>query len=322
SPDKVRFHLPLMGGAFGRRFSSEYIAEAIAISKQIGSPVQVLWTRDDDLRHDFYRPMTYHAMKGAVNGSSIVAYYHQCLRAGGGGRGGANWGRGQVGYGIANTGSMNGGVPSVVPTGPWRSVDATFMGYVTECFFDELCAAAKLDPYQARMDLLQNGTLKECVRVAAEKAGWGKPLPSGWGRGIACYSSFGSSVAHVAEVEVKNGVPKVHRIVSAVDCGLVVNPLGARAQIEGAVVDGIATMFYSQITIDGGGVYEQTFGEFGWARMPDAPVIETHFVERPDASPSGLGEPGFPPAGPAIANAIFAACGKRVRKLPIGGKIA
>lgn len=322
SPDKVTFHLPLMGGAFGRRFSSEYISEAIAISKQIGSPVQVLWSRDDDLRHDFYRPMTYHAMKGAVNGNSIVAYYHQALRAGGGGRGGANWGRGQVGYGIANTGSINGGISSSVPTGPWRSVDATFMGYVTECFFDELCTAAKLDPYQARMDLLQNGTLKECVRLAAEKAGWGKPLPAGWGRGIACYSSFGSSVAHVAEVEVKNGVPKVHRIVSAVDCGLVVNPLGAKSQIEGAVMDGIATMFYSQITIDGGGVYEQTFGEFGWARIDDAPVFETYFVERPDASPSGLGEPGFPPAGPAIANAVFAACGKRVRKLPIGGKIA
>lgn len=322
--DQVTVHLPMIGGGFGRRLSNDYVGEAVALSKQLGEPVQVVWSRDDEIRHDNYRPMTYHAMKGSVNGSEIAAYYHQCLRAGGGrGRGGGGeFGRLQTSYNISTGGTLTGGIQSSVPTGAWRSVDATFMGYVTECFFDELCEAAGLDPYEARMSMVAGSSLKACVQLAAEKAGWGKPLPAGMGRGIACYSSFGSHVAHVAEVEVKDGVPKVKRVVSAVDCGYVVNPLGAEAQVQGAVMDAIATLFYSQITIDSGGVYEQSWGEMGWSRLEDAPVMETYFIPSSDRPTGGLGEPGFPPAGPAIANAIFAACGKRVRKLPIGGKLA
>jgi isoquinoline 1-oxidoreductase beta subunit len=315
-------HLPLVGGGFGRRLSNDYVSEAVGLSKAIGGPVQVLWTRDDDMRHDNYRPMTYHVMKGALDGNgNIVAYYQQALTAGGRGRGAGFNNQLPVRYAIPNGGSLGGGIESPVPTGAWRSVDATFMGFVTECFFDELCALGKKDPVEARL-ALSSGRIKDCVRLAAEKSGWGKPLPAGWGRGIAVYDSFGSIVAHVAEVEVKkDGSVRVHRVVSAVGCGTVVNPLGARAQIEGAILDGISCLFYAQITIADGGAAESSWREFGWARMPDAPKIEVHFLPSQD-SPSGLGEPGFPPAGPAVANAIFAACGKRIRKVPFGGKVA
>lgn len=323
SQSQVTVHLPLVGGGFGRRLSNEYVGEAVAISKAVGAPVQVLWTRDDDMRHDNYRPMTYHAMKGGVDADgNIVAFYHQALRAGSGGRGGSNWSaRAQSSYNLPSSGTLGGAVPSSVPVGAWRSVDDTFMGFVTECFFDELCALAKKDPMDTRI-AMSGGRIKACLELAKEKSGWGKPLPAGWGRGVAVYDSFGSTCAHVAEVEVKkDGSVKVHRVVSVAGCGTVINPLGAAAQLEGAISDGIACLLYAQITIDGGGAAESSWGEFGWSRIPDMPKVEVHFLPSQDA-PSGLGEPGFPPAGPAVANAIFAASGKRIRKVPIGGKVA
>jgi isoquinoline 1-oxidoreductase beta subunit len=316
----VTLNVTLVGGGFGRRLSTEYINEAVQISKRVGAPIQLLWTRDDDMKHDNYRPATYHAFKGAVDASGTpIAFYGQSFEAGGGARrgGGGGWGRASTNYRIAEGGSLSGGAPSPVPTGAWRSVQNTYSCFVAECFFDELCAAGGKDPLQARIEMIGNGRLKTLLEMCGEKAGWGKPLPKGWGRGVACFSGYGSSIAQIAEVEVKSsGAVKVHRVVAVVDCGLAVNPLGVEAQVQGATVDAVATTLFSEITIGGGGVEQSSFADFGWARMADAPKVEVHIIAEGD-SPGGIGEVGYPAAPPAIANAIFAASGKRVRKLPV-----
>lgn len=321
--DKVVLHVPLVGGGFGRRLSTEYVGEAVSISKRIGKPVQVVWSRDDDMRHDHYRPATYHACKGSVSDDGMpVAFYHQLVRAGGRAGRGNGWRRSQLAYTIANDGVQQGAIDSPVPTGAWRSVDATFLNFVHETFLDELIAAGGKDPYQTRLALMPEGRLKGTLKLCGEKAGWGKPLPAGWGRGVACFQGFASYVTQIAEVEVKpDGSFKIHRVVAVADVGRVLNPLGAEAQVMGATMDAIATLLYAQCTIKGGGVEQTGWSDFGWTRMADAPAIEVNFVNSTE-DPTGLGEPGYPAVGPAIVNAIFAASGKRLRKLPIGTKLA
>ncbi len=324
SEDRVKVNLTLVGGGFGRRLGAEYVSEAVAISKRIGAPVQLIWTRDDETKHDHYRPMTYHAMKGAVDGAGMpLAYYHQCLVAGGGRRGGGGegWSGQRTNYEFPNGGFLRAPIESPIPTGAWRSVDATFLCFVGESFLDELAHAGGKDPLQIRLQLMRNQRLKGTLEMAAEKAKWGSPLPKGWGRGVACFSGFGSFCTQIADVEVKpSGHVKVHKVVAVMDCGVVVNPLGVETQVQGATVDAVATLLYSEITIKGGGVEQRSLGDFGWARMKDTPVVEVHTVPS-NANPSGVGEPGYPAAGPAIANAIFAATGKRLRSLPIGNPI-
>jgi Aerobic-type carbon monoxide dehydrogenase, large subunit CoxL/CutL homologs len=205
-----------------------------------------------------------------------------------------------------------------VPTGAWRSVGSSQNAFVTESFIDELAYLAGKDPFEFRRNLLENKRLKAALELAAEKAGWGKPLPEGIYRGIACHESFRSYVAEVAEVSVdkKTGEVKVHRVVVAIDCGLVVNPLSAAAQMEGGVIDGLSCVFKRAITIKNGRVEQSNFGDYDALRMHEAPKVEVYFVPSTDA-PTGTGEPGLPPALPAVCNAIFAATGKRIRKLPI-----
>jgi isoquinoline 1-oxidoreductase beta subunit len=169
---------------------------------------------------------------------------------------------------------------------------------------------------EVRLATINDPRLKKTLELAKEKSDWGKPLPKGWGRGVACFNGYGSLITQVAEVEVRGGNVKVHRVVAAVDCGLAINPLGIEAQIQGATVDAVATTLYSQCTIANGGVVESNLGDFGWAKMGDAPKVEVHIISEQDA-PGGMGEVGYPAAVPAIVNAIANACGKRVRKLPI-----
>ncbi len=316
----ITMHIPLVGGGFGRRLSQDYITECIEIAKKLGEPVQLVWTRTDDLQHDNYRPMTYHALKGSTGPEGMpVEFCQQTFVAGEESSGAPSWGALEFPYGLPEARFLRDGIESPVPTGAWRSVDGTFMAYVQECFFDELCAAGGKDPVEARLALMKDERLKRTLQLAVEKSGWGTPMKKGWGRGVACYSGFNSSVTQVAEVQVVGNKVKVHRLVAAVDCGYVVNPLGVSAQVEGASSDAVSTFLYSAITIKDGGAAEANWDEFQWASMEDAPAVEVHLTTQED-HPTGIGEPAYPPSIAAIGNAVFAASGKRIRRLPLNPK--
>lgn len=318
SQDQVRVHVTLLGGGFGRRLSQEYAVEAAQISQAIREPVQLIWTREDDMKHDNYRPASYHRLRGAVDAQGRpVMWHHQFIQAGGGRRGGRNTGNAGIPYDLPNATMVRASAQAPIPTGAWRSVDNTHLGFVNESFFDELARLARKDPLEFRLDLLTNSRLRRCLQLAAEKSGWGgADLGKGWGRGAAVFSGYGSYIAQVAEVRVDaNDEIHVERVVSAVDCGLAINPLSVQAQVEGGTMDAIATTLFAAITIANGGVVESNFADFGWARMPDAPRMEVHIVPS-SAQVGGMGEVGYPAAQAAVANAVLAATGKRLRKLP------
>ena len=317
-------HVTLVGGGFGRRLSVDYVQECVAIAKQLGKPVQLVWTRTDDLQHDQYRMATYQAMKGAVDAQGTpIASYHQLIESGGRGRGNRggdtsapSWTEAGSAYGIATSKRLRQSIGMPIPTGAWRSVENTYQQFAIECFFDELCTAGGKDPVAARKELLKDERLKHTLERAAELADWGKPLGPKMGRGVACFSGYGSVITQIAEVDCSGPQPKVKRMTAVVDCGLAVNPLGVEAQVQGAMMDAVSTTLHSAITIQGGGVDEVNFDGFKWGRMADAPHMVVEIISDGD-TPGGIGEVGYPAAGPAIANAIYAATGKRVRKLPV-----
>ena len=316
--ENTTVHVTLVGGGFGRRLSTEYVAECVAIAKQLGKPVQLVWTRTDDMQHDHYRPVTYHAMKGAVGANGNPALmYHQLVEPGGRRRGNGQPEWGDVGslYGVAAK-RIGLSIANPVPTGAWRSVENTYMSFVQECFFDELCAAAGTDPMKARIAMTGNDRLKALLERAQEISGWGKPMAAKMGRGVACFNGYGSMITQVAEVDCSGSAPKVTKMFAVVDCGLAINPLGVEAQIQGAMMDAVSTTLHAAITIGGGGVVEDNWNGFQWGRMVDAPHMVVEIIGKSE-TPGGMGEVGYPAAGPAIANAIMAATGKRIRKLPV-----
>jgi len=339
NPEKVIVHTTLLGGGFGRRYMADYPAEGAQIAKVVGKPVQLVWSREDDMTHDFYRPAACHQMKGAVdtNGrplawshtiasTSIEAYWHPD-----GGKpeesevGGAE----QMPYAIPNVRLEYNHVASSVPPLWWRSVEHSFNGFAVECFIDELAAAAGQDPVQFRTSLLVKpanwkakneedpdpARLLAVMELAVEKAGWGAPLPKGKGRGVATYHSFGSYIAEVAEVTVQGSTFKIDRMIAAIDCGQIVNPESVRAQAESAIIYGLSAALKNEITIKNGAVEQTNFDGYDPIRISEAPPIEVYLMKSKD-DPGGMGEPALPPAAPAVANAIFAASGQRVRKLP------
>jgi isoquinoline 1-oxidoreductase beta subunit len=339
-PEKVVVHTTFMGGGFGRRYMADYPAEASQIAKVVGKPVQLVWSREDDMTHDFYRPAACHQMKGAVdqNGrplawshtiasTSIGAYWdppeHQAPEKSE--VGGAE----QMPYAIPNVRLEYNHVASAVPPLWWRSVEHSFNGFAVECFIDELAAAAGQDAVQFRKTLLVKpanwkakndedpdpARLRAIMELAAEKSGWGTPLPKGKGRGLATYHSFGSYICEVAEVTVQGNSFKVDRMVAAIDCGQIVNPESVRAQAESAIIYGLSAALKNEITVKNGAIEQTNFDGYDPVRISEAPPIEVHLMKSKD-EPGGMGEPALPPAAPAVANAIFAACGKRVRKLP------
>jgi isoquinoline 1-oxidoreductase beta subunit len=339
-PEKVVVHTTFMGGGFGRRYMADYPAEASQIAKVVGKPVQLVWSREDDMTHDFYRPAACHQMKGAVdqNGrplawshtiasTSIGAYWdppeHQAPEKSE--VGGAE----QMPYAIPNVRLEYNHVASAVPPLWWRSVEHSFNGFAVECFIDELAAAAGQDAVQFRKTLLVKpanwkakndedpdpARLRAVMELAAEKSGWDTPLPKGKGRGIATYHSFGSYICEVAEVTVQGNSFKVDRMVAAIDCGQIVNPESVRAQAESAIIYGLSAALKNEITVKNGAIEQTNFDGYDPVRISEAPPIEVHLMKSKD-EPGGMGEPALPPAAPAVANAIFAACGKRVRKLP------
>lgn len=330
APEKISVHTTFLGGGFGRRSEQDFVAEAVQISKTVGAPVKLIWTREDDIQHDFYRPATYNRLAAGISRKGeLVGWRHHIV-------GPSIFARvfpGAVKNGIDNT-SVEGAanlpyaIPNIgvtyalddpgVPVGFWRSVGSSQNAYVTECFFDEVARAAGKDPYEWRRELLKKHPRHLGVlELAAGRAGWGRPTSVGRHRGIAVAESFGSFVAQVAEISIsERGKVRVHRVVCAVDCGIVVNPDTVVAQMQSGIVYGLSAALYGEITLKDGRVEQSNFNDYPVLRMNEMPEIEVHIVKSIE-SPTGTGEPATPPIAPAVANAVLAATGKPVRRLPI-----
>ena len=330
--DKVVVHNHLLGGGFGRRLEVDYVTQAVRIAKQVDGPVKVVWTREEDIQHDVYRPYYYDRIAAGLDAhGKPIAWTHRLV----GPSILARWAPPAFKDGLDGD-ALDGAVhliydipaiqveyqrheEPVLNTGFWRGVGVTHNTFVIESFIDELAVAAKADPFEYRRALLgKSPRARAVLELAAKQAGWGAKLPAGRGRGIALmYSGWDTYVVQVAEVEVsKAGDVRVHRIVCAVDCGTVVNPDIVKAQIEGGVVFGIGGALWGEITLKNGRVEQSNFHNNRVLRMNETPPIEVHLVRNLEA-PGGIGEPGTAVTAPALANAIFAATGKRIRRLPL-----
>jgi isoquinoline 1-oxidoreductase beta subunit len=329
--DKVTVHNHLIGGGFGRRLEIDGVTRAVQIAKQVDGPVKVVWTREEDIQHDMYRPFFSDTFAAGLDDKGLpVAWRHRFA----GSSILARWLPPAFNKGI-DPETIDGAVhlvyalpnfhvefirkePPGIPTAFWRSVGPSHSVFVVESFMDELAVAAKRDPVAYRRALLDNAPRARAVLdLAAEKADWGKPLPNGVGRGVSLQFVFGTYMAQVAEVEVaKDGNVRVKRVVCAVDCGSVVNPDTIEAQVQGAVIFGISAALHGEITLKNGRVEQSNFDNYQVIRINEAPAIEVHIIRNNEA-PGGMGEPGTSAIMPAIANAIFAATGKRLRRLPI-----
>jgi isoquinoline 1-oxidoreductase beta subunit len=310
---QVRVHSTFLGGGFGRRLEHDFVAETVEIAKAIRRPVQVLWTRSDDMQHDFYRPANIAACKAALDASGRpIAWLHRVA-----GPPLALDGI-DVPYAITHLHEVHIEEDPGIPTGPWRSVGASQNAFAIESFVDELAWQAHEDPLAFRLALLTKSPRHRAVlELAAAKSDWGSPLREGRGRGIAVYQSFGSWVAQVAEVSLlPDGALRVHRVVCAIDCGSVINPDTVASQLEGAVIFGLSAALYGRITIRDGAVEQRSFEDYRILTLRDSPEIEIHILPSRRA-PGGVGEPGVPPIAPAIANALFAATSTRIRSLPL-----
>ncbi|MBI3826601.1 MAG: xanthine dehydrogenase family protein molybdopterin-binding subunit [Candidatus Rokubacteria bacterium] len=327
--EKVTVHTTLLGGGFGRRGEQDFIVDAVEVAKAVGAPVKVMWTREDDITHGFYRPSTYNVFRAALGPDGKPTAWHNRIVGPGlliqKGRspdyqidGAAVEGARNMPYDIPNLRVEFVNKDFGVPLGFWRSVGASQNGFIVESFIDEVAHAAGKDPFEFRRDLLgKSPRHKAVLELAATKANWGAPLPPGRGRGIAVVFSYNSYMATVAEVSVApDGLVRVHRFVSAIDAGLAVNPDQVKAQVEGGSVYGLTATLYGQITVDRGRVQQSNFNDYPMLRINEMPVVEVHILDSGEAL-GGLGEPGVPTVAPAVCNAVFAATGKRIRTLPI-----
>jgi isoquinoline 1-oxidoreductase beta subunit len=317
--DKVTFHLLPMGGGFGRRLPGQFNYLTYAVKTAMaapGLPVKLIFTREQDMQHGFYRPHVMSRLRASFDMKGMPMAWSQDYTTDAGASPEAH-----IPYDIPNQEYRTAKVKTHVPTGPWRSVEASWHGFFVESFIDEVAHSAGADPFAFRVKLLAAKPRHLAVlRTAAAAAGWGIPLAKGQGRGIAVFESFDTVVAHVAEVEITpDGTLKLRRIVSAVDCGMAVNPDGVRAQIEGGIIFGLSAALYGEITIDRGAVAQANFSDYRMLGLGECPPIEVHIVET-GAPLGGAGEPGVPPIAPALTNAIFAATGARIRRLPIANQ--
>jgi len=339
-PEKVNIHTTYMGCGLGRRAAPDFVVEAVIASKATGKPVKVVWTREEDIQYDLFRAATCQRIEAGLDGQGqLVGWSHKAVA-------------GSI-FKLINPKAIQNGVDIMslwglvdfpgspdgnrilyeipnfylefliselpVPVTAWRSVQNGPNAFVTECFIDEMAHAAGKDPLEFRLPLLKESKgAQRVLKVAAEKAGWGKPLPKGQGRGIAQHHCFGTDVAAVAEVSVneKDGHVKVNRIVVAVDCGLAVNPLNVEGQIQGGVINALSTALKEEVRFANGGVKSANFDDYGILRMSEVPDIEVHLVKGNEKM-GGVGEPGVPPTAPAVANAFFNATGVRIRRIPL-----
>jgi CO/xanthine dehydrogenase Mo-binding subunit len=340
-PDQVKVNVTLMGGGFGRRLEHDYAVEAALVSKAISAPVKVIWTREDDMRSSTYRPMSLHQLSAMLDGSGFpVALTHRLIAPSISGQKGQPGPNGvdpdlpdEAGpvYGIPNYSLEYVMTETPVPLGWMRSVYALQAAFALESFIDELAVAAGKDPLQYRLKLLakdqdltyfsttwKTARMRGVLQLAAEKAGWDKPLPAGRYRGTACFGCFASYMAEVVEITMENDQPRVHRVVAVVDCGQVVNPSILEQQIQGGIVYGLANALRAKITIEKGRVVQGNFDDYSPLRMNETPTVEVYAIPSTEF-PTGIGEPSVPPLAPALCNAIYAATKKRIRALPILG---
>ena len=345
-PEQVTLNMLYAGGSFGRRANpdADYLVEAASIAKAIGgrAPVKLVWAREDDMRAGYYRPLYVHALRAGLDGTgNLTAWHHrivgQSILAGtpfesmlvkDGIDATSVEGASTLPYQVPNLGVELHSPKLGVPVQWWRSVGSTHTAFATEVFLDEIAAAAGKDPYELRRALLtKHPRHKGVLELAAQKSGWGKPLAGGRsserrGRGIAVPESFNTFVAQVAEVTVQSdGTFKVDRVVCAVDCGVAVNPDVIRAQMEGGIGFGLSAALHGAITLKEGAVEQSNFHDYPVLRISEMPAIEVHIVPSAE-KPTGVGEPATPVIAPAVANALFAATGKRLRNLPFGSKVA
>lgn len=330
--EQVKLHTTFLGGGFGRRANptSDYLVEAVQIAKAAGAPLQLIWTREDDMRAGYYRPLWHSRIQAGLGAAGITGWSHtivgQSIVAGtpfegfivkDGIDGTSVEGAEDLPYAIPDLRVDLHTTQVAVPTLWWRSVGHSHTAFVVESFLDEVAHAAGEDPLALRRRLLVGKQRwLDVLELAAKHGGWGTPAPAGRARGLALHKSFDSWVAYVAEVSVKDGRPHVHRVTAAVDCGRVVNPDGVRAQIEGAVGFGLCTTLYSEITLKGGRVEQGNFHDYRMLRIPEMPAVDVHIVPSEERA-TGIGEPGVPPVAPAVCNALFTLTGKRIRRLPI-----
>ena len=339
-PDKVTMHVMKTGGGFGRRAvaDADVVAESVMVAKAIGfrAPVKLQWTREDDMKGGRYRPAYVHRFRAGLDGDGrLVAWENhivgQSILTGtpfeqmlvkDGVDGTSVEGASNIVYAIPN---IHVGLTTTdvrVPVLWWRAVGSTHTAYAVECFLDEVAHEAGKDPYAFRMDLLKDHPRHAAVlELAADKAGWGTDAPEGRARGLAIHESFNTIVGQVAEVSMEDNQVKVHRVVVAVDCGTAINPDVIRAQMEGGVGFGLGSIMAEELTLTGGEVDQANFDSYTPLRINQMPAVEVHIVAS-TAKPTGVGEPGVPPIGPAVANAIFAATGRRIRSLPLAKGIA
>ncbi len=333
--DRVVVHNHLLGGGFGRRLEIDGVTRAVEIARQVEGPVKVVWTREEDIQHDMYRPYWFDRMSGGLDekgapiawkhrfaGSSVVARWAPPIFQNGLDADTTEAAI-DLAYALPNKRVEYVRVePPGIPTAFWRSVGPSHNVFVVESFMDELAAAAKQDAVAYRLALLdQSPRAKAVLALAAEKAGWGAPLPARVGRGVSLQHAFATYMAQVAEVEVsKSGAVRVRRVICAVDCGTVVNPDTVQAQIQGAINFGITAALYGEITLKNGRVEQTNFDTYQMLRINEAPIIEIYIVPSSE-SPGGMGECGTSAIVPAVANAVFAATGKRLRKMPINAAV-
>jgi isoquinoline 1-oxidoreductase beta subunit len=332
--EKIVVHNHLLGGGFGRRLEFDMATQALKIGKQLGVPVKVVWTREEDIQHDMYRPYYYDRISAGLDANGKpVAWQHRIVGS-------------SILARFAPPAFKNGidpdavevasdlpydlpnqlvdyvrEEPHAVPTAFWRGVGATRGTFVVESFVDELAVTAKIDPARYRRDLLgKSPRARNVLDVATQAAGWGSPVPQGQGRGVSVMHAFGSFLSMVVDVAVDKGDVAVKRVVCAVDCGMVVNPDTVEAQIQGGVIFAITAALYSEITIKDGRVEQNNFTDYRMLRIDQTPPIDVHIVKSAEA-PGGIGEPGTAALMPALTNAIFAATGKRIRQLPVGSQL-
>ncbi|PEQ12874.1 hypothetical protein B2G71_08475 [Novosphingobium sp. PC22D] len=326
--EAVTVHNFLLGGGFGRRLEADMVLRTVQIARRASVPVKLVWSREEDVRHDLYRP--YYAdrlVAGLGEDRKPVAWRHHIAGSSIMARLYPRYYKGVDGDAVEGAKTIPYTVPSrrlewtrqesAVPTSWWRGVGGLRSAFAVESFIDELAVAAKSDPVAYRRDLLRDPRAVAVLDLAAERAGWGRRLPEGQGQGVALIHLWDTYMAQVVEVEAReNEQPRVLRVVVAVDCGQPVNPAGIRAQVEGGVVFGLSATLFGEITVAGGQVQQSNFHDYRVLRMNEAPLVETHIVDSREA-PGGMGEPPTAAVGPALANAVFAATGRRVRTLPL-----
>jgi isoquinoline 1-oxidoreductase beta subunit len=327
---KITVHNQLLGGGFGRRLDVDGIEKSVRIAQKVEGPIKVVWTREEDIQHDFYRPVYYDRITATLKDGKIDGWKHRIT----GSSIMARWFPLGFSHGVDIDG-VDSAIdepydipnmqvefvrhePPAVPTGFWRGVGPNNNVFAIESIIDELAKKAGKDPVEFRLAMLAKKTprLASALKLAAEKAGWGSPLPPRVGRGVAVQVSFASFIATIAEVEVdRDGNIRVHRITSAVDTGIAVNPDSVVAQLQGGLIFGTTAALYGEITIDKGRVQQSNFNNYRMLRIDEAPAIDVHVIKSGEA-PGGIGETGTTAAPPALRNAIYAATGIPLRRLP------